>query len=107
MHALLYITLCELKTADLGPLQSIKPVLLFFAFSLVCLSSYFTSVRLTTCFEPISKDLLLNPDTTAAQWMISPFHYTLVCTTDAAAALYSSSNVSDTLETRYLIGNEP
>ena len=27
-HALLYITICELKTADLGPLQSIKPLLL-------------------------------------------------------------------------------
>ena len=26
-HALLYITICELKTADLGPLQSIKPLL--------------------------------------------------------------------------------
>ena len=25
-HALLYITICELKTADLGPLQSIKPL---------------------------------------------------------------------------------
>ena len=27
-HALLYITICELKTADLGPLQSIKPLVL-------------------------------------------------------------------------------
>lgn len=106
MHALLYITLCELKTADLGPLQSIKPVLLFFA-SLVCVLkiSARSEGRLLPVLSPFQR-LLLNPAATA-QWMISPFHYTLVCTTDAAAALYSSSNVSDTLETRYLIGNEP
>ena len=103
MHALLYITLCELKTADLGPLQSIKPVLLFFA-SLVCVLkiSARSEGRLLPVLSPFQR-LLLNPAATA-QWMISPFHYTTQCTT---AALYSSSNVSDTLETRYLIGNEP